>query len=213
MARSAEKALLRSELLEKRRRLPFEEVRRLSTMVGKRFLSSGYYRESRRVALYSSFGNEVLTDDIFAAAMRDGKEVFYPRIVRPGGVECGFENARRLRFFRVRSLDELSTGSYELSEPPAGNQASDASGLDLIVVPGVAFDERGGRLGFGKGYYDAALASANCPKIALAYDFQVLKVNIPLEPHDVPVSAIVTEKRVIVANASEGAQKGGARRV
>ncbi|MCL4874584.1 5-formyltetrahydrofolate cyclo-ligase [bacterium] len=210
MARSAEKALLRSELLEERRRLPFEEVRRLSSMVEKRFLSSGYYRGSSRIALYSSFGNEVLTDDIFAAAMRDGKEVFYPRVVTERGPA---ENARQLRFFRVRSLDELSAGSYELGEPPAGNQASDASGLDLIVVPGVAFDGRGGRLGFGKGYYDAALASANCPKVALAYEFQVLKVNIPLEPHDVPVSAIMTEKRVIVAKASEGAQKGGARRV
>ncbi|MBW7957698.1 MAG: 5-formyltetrahydrofolate cyclo-ligase [Deltaproteobacteria bacterium] len=213
MARSAEKALLRGELLEERRRLPFEEVRKLSSMAEKRFLSTGFYRESRRIALYSSFGNEVLTDEIFAAAMRDGKEVFYPRIVRPGGVECGFENTRLLRFFRVWSLDELSAGSYELREPHAGNQASDASGLDLIVVPGVAFDEQGGRLGFGKGYYDAALASAGCPKIALAYEFQVVKVNIPLEPHDVPVSAIVTEKRIIVTKASGGAQKGGARRV
>lgn len=194
-----------------RRKLPFEEVWKLSSRVQERFLGSPFYAGARRIALYSSFGNEVLTDEIFAAAARDGKEVFYPRVV-PGNPEGSGGSARRMRFFRVRSLGELSAGSYELREPPAGNRASDASGLDLIVVPGVAFDEQGGRLGFGKGYYDAALASAPCRKIALAYEFQVLKINIPLEPHDVAVSAIITEERVIVTKASEGARKGGARR-
>lgn len=211
MSGSAEKARIRSEFLELRRKLPFEEVWRLSSMVQERFLSSDFYCGARLIALYSSFGNEVLTDELFAAAVRDGKEVFYPRVVPVSGP--GGSGSRRMMFFRVRSLEELAVGSYELREPPAGGQASDADGLDLVVVPGVAFDEQGGRLGFGKGYYDASLASAGCHKVALAYEFQVVKVNIPLEPHDVAVSAIATEERLIVTKASGGAQKGGARRI
>ncbi|MFQ5736296.1 MAG: 5-formyltetrahydrofolate cyclo-ligase [Thermodesulfobacteriota bacterium] len=189
MNRSALKERLRSELLERRREMSFEEVYSRSAVVQKTFLGSAFYGCASGLSLYSSFRNEVLTDEVFRAAALGGKDVCYPRVVRGGG--------RHLEFFRVSHLGELCPGSYEIPEPGEHEEAVDPAAFDLVVVPGVAFDTKGGRLGYGKGYYDRALAQIRCDVVALAYDFQVIDGEIPVEPHDVRVSAIITEKRII----------------
>ncbi|MCC6502593.1 MAG: 5-formyltetrahydrofolate cyclo-ligase [Deltaproteobacteria bacterium] len=191
MNTSAKKELIRKRLLEERREMSFETVYELSLRAQKRLLKTSLFRDAARVCLYCSSQNEVLTDEVFEQAKALGKEVFYPRVVVSGA-------KRRLGFFRVHGLEELSPGAYEIPEPAGGAELESPEGFDLIVVPGVAFDERGGRLGFGKGYYDMALSGAPARTMALAYEFQVLKnQQIPVEPHDVMVSAIVTEERVI----------------
>lgn len=188
MNRSMKKERLRGELLEARRRMAFEEVFRLSALVQKRFLNSDFFRSSERLALYSSFQNEVLTDEIFQRAIELGKEVFFPRVVKGAG---------RLAFFRVDRLSDLSPGSYEVPEPGEGAEAkAGPDSFDLVVVPGVAFDLKGNRIGYGKGYYDKFLKDVKSGIVALAYGFQVLSEEIPAEPHDMRVSAIVTEKKV-----------------
>lgn len=189
MNRSMKKERLRGEFLEARRKMAFEEVFRLSSLVQKRFLGSDFFRPSRRLALYSSFQNEVLTDEIFQTAIGLGKEVFYPRVVRGAG---------RLAFFRVNRLSDLSPGSYEVPEPGEGAEAKvGPDSFDLVVVPGVAFDLKGSRIGYGKGYYDKFLKNVRSVIVALAYGFQVLSEDIPAEPHDMQVSAIVTERRTL----------------
>ena len=191
MNRSAKKELIRKRLLEERRSLAFETVYELSLRAQKRLLKTSLFRDAARVCLYCSSQNEVLTDEVFEKAWAAGEEVFYPRVVVSGA-------KRRLGFFRVHGLEELSPGAYEIPEPAGGAELESPDGFDLIVVPGVAFDERGGRLGFGKGYYDMALQGARGRTVALAYEFQVLKKEeIPVEPHDVTLSAIVTDERVI----------------
>ncbi len=190
MNRSVKKERLRGELLEMRRKMAFEEVFRLSLRIQKRFLGSAFFRSAKRLALYSSFENEVLTDDIFQKSIECGKEVFYPRVVRGSG---------RMAFFKVERLNELSPGSYEIPEPGEGKGAkAGPDSFDLVVVPGIAFDLGGNRIGYGKGYYDKFLKEVKSGVVALAYDFQVLSGGkIPVEPHDMQVSAIVTEKRVL----------------
>lgn len=187
---------MRCELLEMRRRLSFEEVWSLSALVQKRFVSLSFFKKARRLSLYASFQNEVLTDDIFRIAAGEGKEVFYPRVTRG--------DKRHLGFFKVRHLKELSSGSYDIPEPGEREEKVTPGTFDLVVVPGVAFDESGGRLGYGKGYYDMALKGLECPVVALAYEFQVVKEAIPVEDHDVPVEAIATERRVIKTPAFRG---------
>lgn len=187
------KAQLRAQLLETRRSLAFEEVYRLSALVQGRFLATGFYASARRLALYASFRNEVLTDEVFQNAGSGGKDVSYPRVVKG--------DARRIAFFKIGHLRELANGSYEIKEPEGHEVEVSLDALDLVVVPGVAFDMLGHRLGYGKGYYDSALSSVRCPVVALAYDFQVLDEQIPFEPHDVGVSAIVTETRVIIIDS------------
>jgi len=193
MNRSAIKERLRARLLEVRREMAFEDVYRLSLRVQKRFLKSPFYRNAGRLALYSSFSNEVLTDELFQKANEEGKEVYYPRVIKGG--------RSHLAFFRVAHLKELKPGSYEIPEPEEKETRVGASTFDLVVVPGVAFDLTGARVGFGKGYYDMALKGLNCPIVALAYDFQVVNELIPSEPHDVTVSAVVTEKRIVRTSA------------
>jgi len=193
MNRSAIKELLRARLLEARREMAFEEAYRMSRRVQKRFLRSALYRDAGTLALYSSFSNEVLTDEVFEQAVKDGKEVYYPRVIKTG--------RNHLAFFRVTHLKELYPGSYDIPEPGEQEPRVSPSLFDLVVVPGVAFDVTGVRVGFGKGYYDMALEKAECPVVALAYDFQVVNELIPSEPHDVRVSVIVTEKRTLKTGA------------
>ncbi len=189
MRRSELKEKLRVAALGARRALAFEDVFRISSLAQKRFLGTEFYRGSKSISLYSSFSNEVLTEEIFERAAADGKRICYPRVVR------GHE--RHLEFFKVDSIDDLSSGPYEMKEPAEGGVRVDPAGLDLVVVPGVAFDGMGGRLGFGKGYYDRALGAVGCAIVGLAYEFQVLEEEIPLEPFDVRLTALVTEERVL----------------
>lgn len=188
MNRSAKKEHLRSSLLEMRREMAFEEVYLLSSRIQKRFMDTTFFKSAGSFSIYSSFQNEVLTDDIFQKAIEQGKEVAFPRVIR---------RHKQLAFFKVSQLTELTPGSYEILEPEEKEVRADPESFDLVVVPGTAFDLRGARLGYGKGFYDMALSTLKCPIIALAYDFQVLNETIPIEPHDIKVNAIITEKRVI----------------
>lgn len=197
MQRSQAKERLRKKTLELRREMSFEDVFEKSSAAQKRFIESSFFRACLKkrpgpckIALYSSFQNEVLTDAIFEKAVQKGIEVCFPRAVR---------TQRRLAFFKVSSITELSPGSYDILEPANGEEEAPAQSLGLIIVPGVAFDANGTRLGYGKGYYDRALSEVKCPIVALAYDFQVLREGLPAEPHDIPVQAVITEKRVIKA--------------
>ncbi|MFQ5465661.1 MAG: 5-formyltetrahydrofolate cyclo-ligase [Thermodesulfobacteriota bacterium] len=208
MSSSELKERLRGEFLARRASLAFEDVRRMSSRVAERLLSLPSYRSARRLALYSSFRGEVLTDEIFQHALSSKREVYFPKVS---------EAARALVFCRVTGPEDLGPGSYNIAEPAGIHDAAAPGELDLIVVPGVAFDLTGARLGYGKGYYDASLRAAPAPGpgraggtaggekaagtppgpvVALAYEFQVYGGTIPVEDHDVRVDTLVTEKRV-----------------
>jgi 5-formyltetrahydrofolate cyclo-ligase len=188
MRKVAAKETIRVYFLEKRLKMAFEEVSVLSRKIRDNFFSTEEFLSARRIALYASFRNEPLTDDIFLKAIELRKEVFFPRVVK---------NGPHIGFFSVRGKDELTVGSYEILEPPAGASETPVEGLDCIVAPGVVFDRQGGRVGYGRGYYDRILKKAECPIVALAYDFQVLKTElIALDPHDVRVTAIVTPQGI-----------------
>jgi 5-formyltetrahydrofolate cyclo-ligase len=182
------KEYLRSLLLGRRCRLPFEEIYRRSSLVQERFLKLPEFSSARSIALYSSFKNEVLTDEIFLRALNEGKEVSFPRVVRA---------VPHLAFFRVGGKQELSPGSYDILEPPSKGERREPDSFDCVVVPGIAFDMSGARLGYGKGYYDRFLSAVRCPIIALAFDLQVLGENIPVTEHDVKMDSVVTESRVM----------------
>ena len=167
-------------------KMPFEEVFELSSRIQESFISTPEFKDSKRIALYASFRNEALTDDILAAAVKDKKEVFFPKLAAKG----------KIVFFAVKAKTELFQGSHDIPEPSAGGRAESVATFDLMVVPGVVFDENGGRIGYGKGYYDRILSEARCRVVALAFDFQVID-EVPSEEHDMTVDAIVTERRII----------------
>lgn len=185
MAAAAAKKRLRSEMLARRHALAPRSVSSLGEAVRLRLASTPEYAAARTVALYWAVDNEVPTAAIVADALAAGKSVCLPRV-----------NGRSLSFHRVLDTATLRPGSYGVPEPPDDGQPLRACDFDLVVVPGVAFDMRGARLGYGMGYYDRWLAGVSAPVAALAYDFQVVE-EMETDGHDVPVTVIVTDRRVL----------------
>jgi 5-formyltetrahydrofolate cyclo-ligase len=140
------------------------------------------------VALYAAIGAEVDPSAIAAAAVAAGKRVVYPRF------ETG---SHALRFARS-ALGELVAGPLRTLEPPPAAEPVAVSEIDLVLVPGVGFDAAGRRLGRGRGHYDATLAglSSAAVRIGLAFEVQLV-AEIPQEPHDEALDAVVTEERVL----------------
>lgn len=180
------KEQLRKNTLELRRRMTFSEVSALSSRIQSRFMAGPLFRSSARLALYSSFSNEVLTETLFMGALDGGKEVYYPKVLG-GGIE----------FLRVLDRGDLTPGTNEILEPQEGLDRAGLESLDFVIVPGIAFDASGVRIGYGKGHYDRVLKGLNRPIVAFAYGFQVIPGAIEAEDHDVRVTAIVTEERTI----------------
>ena len=138
---------------------------------------------------YLDFGSEVRTREYLPELWKLGKQVVVPYCVGDD-----------LRLFCVEGVDELSPGMWGILEPKPEwrgrlDRRVEAAELDLIIVPGVAFDRRGGRLGFGKGYYDRFLRQvrADAVKIALAFECQLVE-EIPMTEQDVCMDKVITEK-------------------
>lgn len=139
--------------------------------------------------MYADFKKEVETSEIFEALKKRGGEIVYPRISSSRGKK------KILEFFKVDDLGKLKKASYAILEPHPLNKKVSHGQIDVIVVPGVAFDHYGYRLGYGKGYYDRLLKKMDAKKIGLAFDFQRIK-RMPRDRWDQAVDMLVTEKRV-----------------
>ena len=134
---------------------------------------------------FASFRSEVETIPMIRRALREGKRVILPKV-----------KGKELELFRIMNVDrDVSPGAWEIPEP-AESVPAVIDDIDIIVVPGVAFDARGNRLGYGAGFYDKLLAAFAKPTIALAFEMQIVP-QVPADLHDIPIKKIVTEKRII----------------
>ncbi len=182
-ALSKHKVILRSKMRKKIRTLGPISLKKKSRLILKRVLASDFYRQAVSVLIYVSFKKEVETAALIRKSLKDGKKVFVPHL-----------EGRVMKAFRVRNLaKDLKQGPYGVSQPHKPGRAAKPSGFDIIFVPGLAFDENGGRLGRGAGYFDRYLAKAKrALKIGLAFKEQVVK-KVPLEKHDVRMDFIITD--------------------
>ena len=137
-----------------------------------------------RILMYHSLPDELSTRD-FLAKWRGRKHFYLPRV---NGV-----NLEILPYDEQR----LQLGSFHIEEP-TGTDTASIDDMEMIVVPGVAYDGEGRRVGRGKGYYDRLLASSRAHKVGVAYDFQFIEEGIETEPHDVSVDVVITESRHII---------------
>lgn len=181
------KRSLRSSMLARRNALPVDVWQANSQAAQQRLMAVDAFQRAARLALYAPLRHEVDTVLLLKAARQAGKRVFYPLVCDD-----------RLTFHEVETSAQLRQGSFGILEPCPVDTAAVAPDFDLMVVPGVAFDLRGHRIGFGKGYYDRYLAGlASLPTlVGLCHDFQVCS-EVPSEGHDVRMHYLVTETRVV----------------
>jgi 5-formyltetrahydrofolate cyclo-ligase len=180
------KSEIRNRIRELRRKQDSSSIIKKSGAIWKFLLSLPEYRKARTIALYASITKEgeVATADIIEGSLAQNKKVYLPKVV-----------SDHLEFFNVKSIEELKEGAFGILEP-TGDKVK-AEQIDLIVLPGIAFDVFGNRLGFGRGYYDRFLKKVrNASMVALAFDFQIVN-RIPSTKSDVRIHKIVTESRII----------------
>ena len=180
------KTVIRKRLLTARNNLDGNEYLQRSRQAQRLLIAADVFRRAGSLALYSPIRNEVATHELFRIARDAGKKVCFPKVV-----------GEQLSFAPVKSLAELSSGAFGVAEP-AGEGAVGREELDLIVVPGVAFDARGHRLGYGRGFYDRFLSGreVGLAVVGLCFDFQLCS-NLPEEGHDQRLDFVVTETRFI----------------
>lgn len=177
---------LREIMKLKRDRMAKGEVEEKSAAIAERLEKTREYREATAILLYAAKGNEVQTRQLIQNALTSGKKVMLPLTnTRLKAIEIG----------EVESYSELRKGAFGILEP---QKETTEGNVDVAVVPGLAFDRHGNRLGYGFGYYDKLLSRLKTTKIGLAYDFQVAE-RLPREGHDHPMDIIVTESEVIRA--------------
>jgi len=193
------KTALRQEMLAARRGLSAGERAAASRAVAARVVSLPAFAAATTVAAYPPLGAEVDTAPIVAAALEAGKRIAWPRIVA-GDVRLGFAACLP---------GELVPGRHGTREPPPGADEVPVASLDLALIPGLAFDAAGRRLGRGGGYYDSVLGAlaGRALRVGLAFDCQIAP-EVPVEPHDAPVDLVATESRLLGPGAGLPQDRG-----
>ena len=183
------KALIRKEVLGKRRSLSAEECARLSEKICEKFISSDEYKNAGTILLYKAYNNEVDTDLIFRRAISDGKQVSYP---------CSeiVDGEPDLSFYLIDDQAHLLAGYKGILEPDARYAKPFGKRADICITPAVAFDGKCHRIGYGKAFYDRYIRQ-NRPKlvIGLAYDLQICDDFEP-EERDMSADMVITETTV-----------------
>ena len=180
------KAKIRALCKEKRNAMSVDEVIEKSVLAEELFLSSELYHNSECIMLYMPLGNETDTSLILKKSLTDGKRVVIPITDTSNTdiIPC------------IVSEDTVfKKGAYSINEPDRLIKA-DETHIDTVIVPGIAFGKDGGRVGFGKGYYDRFLKKTKAVKIGFCYDFQLYD-TVHAEGHDVPVDYIITNNEII----------------
>ena len=183
-----QKRALRSEMRARRASVTDEELRRASLLVWERLRDLEDFRTACVVHSYiGALPGEMRTELPIRWLIEHGRSVLVPR------ADIG---AGTMSHVRLADWSLLSATRWGGVEPTEGDECG-VEEIGLVLVPGVAFDRKGRRLGMGGGFYDRFLVEVSAPKIALAHDFQVVE-QVPAEDSDVPVDVIVTPDEVII---------------
>ncbi len=149
-------------MLERRNRLTCQEIAKRSNSIQEFVINSKEFLQAKVVGAYFAFGSEVTTELIIERAKTVGKKIALPRVEED-----------KIIFYELSSIKFLIRGRFGIMEPPPYGHISD---IDILVVPGIAFDKKGNRLGYGKGYYDRLLSGKRTFSIGLAYRFSCLRI-------------------------------------
>lgn len=178
------KESLRRDFRDLERNRPSDRVQSASQAICEQLIEMDVFKSANTVGAFLSLPTEVQTDDILKACWEQGKDVCVPYYL---------PQSRYYGMSRLAEDAELKEKQWKLREP-AEPEPMDISMLDLILVPALAFDVNGVRLGHGGGHYDRLLLGVNGFRLGLAFHEQVVEA-LPAEPHDEPVFAILTEQK------------------
>ena len=174
-----DKKTLRAEIREKKRALTAQEIEEKSAALAKAFYEMAEYKNAKTIYGYLPYNQEVRTTQMLAHALADGKRVAVPKVY-----------GDTMKFILLSDLTQVAKGYAGIPEPVAdGPVAEDPTAL--VLMPGLAFDPEGHRLGYGGGFYDKFLAAEpDHPTLALCYDFQMLP-HLDTESYDIPVDRVL----------------------
>lgn len=186
-----DKKQLRRQIIARRDQLTTEEIAEKSTLIAQNLYRLPEFEKAGVVMFFLNFGSEVQTIEMAKEARARGKIVLVPKMV---------PKTRELIASPLPEFEgDFEPGPFKIPEPKASSLRPFApEKIDLVIVPGVAFDLRGNRLGYGGGYYDRffALLKHGVVLAALVFDLQIVS-QVPLEKWDRPVDLVVTENRII----------------
>lgn len=176
------KAELRKQVLQEMKAIPREQKQAMDQALTDQFLKHPFYQEAKVIATYLSFPHEFQTQELIEQALRDGKKVLIPKTYPKGRMD-----------FVVYDPQQLVKTSFGLLEPQGDLEVVDASQIDLIHVPGLAFTMEGYRIGYGGGYYDRYLEQFTGHTLSTVYPCQIR--DFSPENHDIPVQEVLIDER------------------
>jgi 5-formyltetrahydrofolate cyclo-ligase len=180
-----DKQKLRATIRLKRKKIPMESKQTKSALIFEKLETTVPSPSNRGFLIYLSSEEEVSSHQWVNEQIQKKIPIFAPRM-----------NKEYLEICQIDSWDDLEMHDYGILEPKSQIKPSTQSDFDLILIPGVAFDKAGNRLGMGHGYYDRLLKQIKGPKIALAFEEQI-QPHIPTEDHDVQMDLIITDNQII----------------
>ena len=175
------KAELRKQVLQEMKALPRQQKQAMVQALTDQFLKHPFYQEAKVIATYLSFPHEFQTQELIEQALKDGKKVLIPKTYPKGRMD-----------FVVYNPQQLVKTSFGLLEPQGDLEVVDASQIDLIHVPGLAFTTEGYRIGYGGGYYDRYLKHFSGHTLSTVYPCQIQDF-IP-EKYDIPVEEVLIDE-------------------
>ena len=175
------KSELRKQVLQEMKAIPREQKQAMDQALTDQFLKHPFYQEAKVIATYLSFPHEFQTQELIEQALKDGKKVLIPKTYPKGRMD-----------FVVYDPQQLVKTAFGLLEPQGDLEVVDASQIDLIHVPGLAFTTEGYRIGYGGGYYDRYLEHFSGQTLSTVYPCQIQ--DFISENHDIPVEEVLIDE-------------------
>lgn len=174
------KQALRKDMAARKSAFASTDLLDRSELILRRLEELPLFQTAKQVALYHALPGEVQTA-AFIERWYGKKRLFLPLVVGDD-----------LRLLRYSGSESLQKGAFGIWEPKPDGEEAEEGAIDLIIVPGVAFDRQCHRLGRGRGFYDRLLSALDAPKVGICFDFQLV-ASVPVEPFDRPMDHVVTE--------------------
>lgn len=184
------KEILRREIKERRDNISLKLRKEKSKKIKEFLFSTDEFKKAKTVMFYITYGSEVMTEDMIEGSLERGKKVALPKCLK---------DEKKIIPLEIKNISrDLERGAFGIREPKRGTKIIQTQEINLVIVPGVAFDRKGTRLGYGGGFYDKFLK--NLPDssrfIGLAFQEQVVK-SIPRAARDIMLHKIITDQGVM----------------